>query len=68
MDDAVNTVNKLGAFWSPDLGDYASGRIPGDEIQCALCERAPCQCPQFGTPEYFALVSKRHGLADDGNG
>ena len=22
---------------------------------------APCDCPEFGTPEYYALLDKRHG-------
>ena len=27
----------------------------------ALCQHAPCDCPPFGTPEYFALIDARHG-------
>jgi hypothetical protein len=54
-------VSKLSAKWSPDLDDYATGKIPADKIRCALCANAPCACPPFGTPEYLALVDRRHG-------
>jgi hypothetical protein len=56
--DPVEQVNRLGAKWSPDFGDYAAG---ASAIRCALCANAPCQCPPFGTPDYFALVDRRHG-------
>jgi hypothetical protein len=46
---------------SPDLAAYAAGEIPASKVRCALCETAPCGCPPFGTPEYFALIDKRHG-------
>ncbi|MET8985797.1 hypothetical protein ABZW49_10150 [Nonomuraea wenchangensis] len=55
------TVDVLGAQWSPDLDAYASGQINASEVRCALCRHAPCDCPEFGTPEYFALLDKRHG-------
>jgi hypothetical protein len=29
-------------------------------VRCVLCRNAPCDCPEFGTPEYFALIDKRH--------
>ncbi|MFE3452362.1 hypothetical protein ACFXJ8_25910 [Nonomuraea sp. NPDC059194] len=29
--------------------------------RCALCTKAPCECPPFGTKEYFDLIDKRHG-------
>ena len=29
---------------------------------CVLCEAAPCSCPDFGTPAYYAaLEAARHG-------
>lgn len=54
-----------GVSWleSPDLDAYASGQIGADEIRCALCQpdEPGCNCPPFGTAEYFALVNRRHG-------
>jgi hypothetical protein len=58
--DAVEVVNQLGAVWSPDFDAYAEGRIGVAEFRCALCERAPCACPRFDTPEYWALLRGRH--------
>lgn len=46
---------------SPDLNAYATGQKAAHEVKCALCEHAPCNCPEFGTPEYFALLDARHG-------
>jgi hypothetical protein len=46
---------------SPDLGDYATGKLDASQIRCALCTHAPCDCPSFGTPAYFALIERRHG-------
>lgn len=46
---------------SPNFDDYASGSIPAIEIICVLCRKAPCDCPAFGTPEYFALIDRLHG-------
>jgi hypothetical protein len=59
--DPVEQVTALGALWSPDLDDYATGRIPASAVRCVLCGTAPCTCPPFGTAEYFALVARRHG-------
>lgn len=59
--DPVELVDQLGAHWSPDLDAYAAGELDASQIRCALCGYAPCQCPPFGTPEYFALIDKRHG-------
>lgn len=56
----VEMVNELGAIWSPDFDAYASGELDASQVRCALCETAPCSCPPFGTPEYIALVNKRH--------
>lgn len=50
----------LSVMWSPDFDAYASGTIPAERVRCALCEQAPCQCPEFGSAEYFALVDRRH--------
>lgn len=61
MSDSVDAVNALGAKWSPDADAFMSGEIDAADMRCALCLKSPCQCPPFGTPEYFALVEKRHG-------
>lgn len=34
---------------------------PVRHVECALCAEVPCECPEFGTPAYFALIDKRHG-------
>lgn len=46
---------------SPDLDAYAAGEIDVSQVRCALCANAPCHCPEFGTPQYFALIDRRHG-------
>lgn len=38
-----------------------SGQLDASQIRCALCAYAPCDCPPFGTPEYFALVNAHRG-------
>lgn len=53
-------------LWSPDFDDYATGRIGAEQIRCVLCEQAPCACPPMGSPEsrspeYLALIDRRHG-------
>lgn len=58
---AKDALDKLGAKWSPDFDAYASGQLDISQVRCALCTHAPCDCPEFGTPEYFALLDKRHG-------
>jgi hypothetical protein len=58
---ATDVVNALGALWAEDFDAYASGEIGADQLRCVLCEQKPCQCPPFGSPEYFALVARRHG-------
>lgn len=59
--DPVKIVNKLGAKWSPDLDAYTSGKIHASQIRCALCSKAPCECPPFGMDEYFAMLDRVHG-------
>jgi hypothetical protein len=59
--DPVAGLKRLGAVWAPNFDDYASGKIPASAIICALCQHSPCDCPPFGTPEYFALIDRRHG-------
>lgn len=54
---------ELSVHWSPDLDSYAAGDLDIAQIRCALCANAPCACPEFGTPEYFALLDRRHGRA-----
>ncbi|GII89464.1 hypothetical protein Ssi03_74540 [Sphaerisporangium siamense] len=46
---------------SPDLDAYAAGQIDASQVRCALCAHAPCDCPEFDTPEYFAMLDRRHG-------
>ncbi|AVT39143.1 hypothetical protein [Plantactinospora sp. BB1] len=57
---ARDLLDSLGAIWSPDLDAYAAGRIDASQIRCVLCQHAPCDCPPFGSPEYMALIDKRH--------
>jgi hypothetical protein len=57
--DAAEVLDQLGALFSPDLAAYAAGEA--DVPRCALCLGLPCECPPFGTPEYFALIDRRHG-------
>jgi hypothetical protein len=59
--DPVKLVNRLGAKWSPDFDAYASGRLDASEVRCVLCGHAPCDCPAFGSDEYFALIDRVHG-------
>jgi hypothetical protein len=59
--DPVELLAALGALISPDFDAYAAGELDAAEVRCVLCERAPCGCPPFGTPEYFALIDRRHG-------
>lgn len=44
MSDPVEIVESLGGRFAPNLGDYAMGLIGAHQIQCLLCESAPCQC------------------------
>jgi hypothetical protein len=46
---------------SPDFDAYAEGRINASQIRCVLCRQAPCECPPFASPEYFALLDRVHG-------
>lgn len=66
MTDPRKAVDALGAKWSPDFDSYASGELDASQIRCALCANAPCQCPPFGSPEYFALLDRRHGHSPAG--
>lgn len=59
--DPVAALDQLGAIWSPDFDAYASGQLDASRVRCALCQHAPCDCSEFGTPEYFALIDLRHG-------
>lgn len=45
--DPVAMLNQLGAKWSPDLGDYATGKLGGAQIRCVLCSPSPCECQPF---------------------
>lgn len=58
---AKEALDRLGAKWSPDFDAYASGKT--STPRCAVCTHSPCDCPEFGTPEYFALHDKRRGKA-----
>ncbi len=61
VNDPVDAVNTLGALWSDDFERYAAGELEVTQVRCVLCQEAPCDCPPFGTPEYMALVDRRHG-------
>lgn len=54
-------LDALDPQWSPDFDAYASGELDASQVRCALCIKAPCECPEFGTPAYFALIEWRHG-------
>jgi hypothetical protein len=56
----AEALKQLSAIWSPDFGAYASGQFDGSRVRCVPCQHAPCDCPPFGTPEYFALIDARH--------
>ncbi|MET8864693.1 hypothetical protein ABZW11_17285 [Nonomuraea sp. NPDC004580] len=56
---AKELLDQLGAKWSPDFDAYAAGETSSP--RCVLCTKSPCTCPEFGTPEYLALLDKRHG-------
>lgn len=51
----------LSALISDDFDAYAEGRLDVGEVNCALCQCAPCRCPAFGTGAYFRLLDQRHG-------
>lgn len=62
-DEPTEVLEALGAQWSPDFDAYAAGRLNAAAIRCVLCGHAPCDCPEFGTPEYLALVKQLHGAS-----
>ncbi len=51
-----------GAAWSPNLDDYATGRIDADRVHCLMCD-VPCtgEQPEFVTPAYMAALDRSHG-------
>jgi hypothetical protein len=51
--DPVEILNSLGARWSSNLDDYASGKIDAHELVCVLCNTAPCSC----------VTCSRHGMS-----
>jgi len=59
--DVVDALARLGTVWSPDFPAFLEGKVDASAMRCALCEKSPCECPAFGTPEYFALLDRRHG-------
>ena len=59
--DPAEALRSLGALWSPDFDAYTSGELDASQVRCALCTNCPCDCPPFGTDEYFALIDRRHG-------
>lgn len=60
MSDPMRELSKLDPIFSPDFDAYASGKIDVRRVRCALCKKAPCECPPFGTPEYFELIERVH--------
>lgn len=59
--EPVELVNKLDTVWSPDMDAYTAGQLDVSKVRCVLCGHAPCDCPEFGTSEYFAMVDRLHG-------
>jgi hypothetical protein len=57
----AEALDSLGAIWSDDLDAYMNGERDASKLHCALCQCAPCRCPEFGTDAYFALLDQRHG-------
>lgn len=62
-DPAAALAKCASVIRSPDFDAYASGELGISQVRCVLCTHAPCSCPEFGRPEYFALIDKRHGRA-----
>lgn len=54
-------ADRISVRISDDFDAYAEGRIDAHQIRCVLCQHRPCDCPEFGTPEYMELVNRRHG-------
>lgn len=49
---------------SPDLDAYAAGRIDVHQIECLMCQTAPCRCSTdfpFGSAAYLARIREIHG-------
>ncbi|MFI6388693.1 hypothetical protein [Nonomuraea sp. NPDC050540] len=59
-------TDRCSVFWSTDFDRYASGELRVERVRCALCQHAPCDCPPFGTDEYYALIDARHGQGRGG--
>lgn len=66
-------LDNLGARWSPDFDDFASGRIDASQVTCLMCGHRPCLgrvndggrgCPEFGSAEYMARLNEIHGRTD----
>jgi hypothetical protein len=66
MTDPRQALDQLGAIWSDDFDAYTGGERDASKLHCALCMCAPCRCPAFGTPAYFALLDARHGHRSSG--
>jgi ADP-ribose pyrophosphatase YjhB (NUDIX family) len=66
--DPAKALAALGVVWSPDFGAYASGQTGASAVRCVLCGLAPCDCPPFGSREYFALADRLHGRSGGGGG
>jgi len=43
------------------LGGIIAADLDSPNPACVLCQTGPCSCPPFGSPEYIALVNRRHG-------
>ncbi|WP_157254960.1 hypothetical protein [Nonomuraea typhae] len=56
--------DKTSVIWSPDIDRYARGDMPVEQVRCALCRLAPCECPAFGSDAYFALLDRRHARGE----
>ena len=59
--DPIGALSSLAALWSPDFDAYASCQLDASRVHCVLCGHAPCDCPEFGSPDYFDLIDRLHG-------
>lgn len=62
--DPVGALVALGARVSPDLDDYASGRLDISQVRCVLCGVAPCRCRHCEAPylRWLAEVPEPCGM------
>lgn len=49
--NARETIDQLGAVWSPSFSDYAQGKITATEVVCVLCGPGDCRCAEMTMDE-----------------